>query len=127
MSPPPWPECVRHRTTAALLPARSLVPARMPQYTRRKDDNAMLRLLTDLAMGESLAETYARWWDPTHRPPLWPAVSLQPRAPHCGRWYPLAAPVPATARWALVYIGAALWYPQYEGPPVSTDTPRCRI
>lgn len=57
---------------------------------------------------EPLEETYQRWWDPRRRPaylPAWLAPPQDPPPPHCGRWYPVDEPVPATAQWALVYLG----------------------
>lgn len=57
-----------------------------------------------IPFGEQLEDTYARWWDPpvAHRP--WYArVPTTPR-PHCGTWYGTTAPIPATARWAVVHV-----------------------
>jgi len=52
---------------------------------------------------ETLERAYERWWNPCLIPPPPPL----PRSvrPHCGVWVPLQAPIPKTARWALVHIG----------------------
>ena len=58
---------------------------------------------------EPLDEVYQRWWDPTFRLHTATVVNRWGRReretrPHCGTWYPLPAPIPTTATWALVHM-----------------------
>jgi hypothetical protein len=69
-----------------------------------------------MTTSERLEELYRRWWEPRWRPPISLAQGFRlaqrvtPRPPPCGSWLPLAAPIPTTARWALVCIGGRPYY-----------------
>jgi hypothetical protein len=51
----------------------------------------------------AIEATYGHWWYPRQALPCPPRRVARPRQPHCGTWYPVTAPIPVTARWALVH------------------------
>jgi hypothetical protein len=65
---------------------------------------------------ERVLEAYTHWWDPTRLPKQYVSfvpvsvgsgrrayLSGRPPPPHCGTWYALEAPLPRTARWAILH------------------------